>query len=52
MATKPAAGATVDTVNLDTGAVKPTSKNQISSPHAKSLISDHVFLSRCVYRVL
>ena len=38
MATKPAAGATVDTVNLDTGAVKPTSKNQTTSSKATSLI--------------
>ena len=36
--TKPAAGATVDTVNLDTGAVKPTSKNQTTSSKATSLI--------------
>ena len=35
---KPAAGATVDTVNLDTGAVKPTSKNQTTSSKATSLI--------------
>ena len=38
MATKPAAGATVDTVNLETGAVKPTSKNQTTSSKATSLI--------------
>ncbi len=35
---KPAAGATVDTVNLETGAVKPTSKNQTTSSKATSLI--------------
>ena len=35
---KPAAGATIDTVNLDTGAVKPTSKNQTTSSKATSLI--------------
>jgi len=35
---KPAAGTTVDTVNLDTGAVKPTSKNQTTSSKATSLI--------------
>jgi len=37
-AKKPAAGATIDTVNLDTGAVKPTSKNQTTSSKATSLI--------------
>ena len=36
--TKPTAGATVDTVNLETGAVKPTSKNQTTSSKATSLI--------------
>ena len=40
--TKPAAGATVDTVNLDTGAVKPTSKNQTTSSKATSLIESIV----------
>ena len=35
---KPAAGATIDTVNIDTGAVKPTSKNQTTSSKATSLI--------------